>query len=186
MISYFPSCESQLQAHTLKWKFTEEQSAIMKYGWKWKSLLLSATWKGRWCQGKLTFTKWRMTAQVGSFHNTTQSQKCSVCKLPYHKRYLTSVPINHQVNHCHKAITLIKQYQAEKLSAELPSCLLGIYILKRLLRPCNSSQINGWHRNTSTHFRTNAMSKPESLRVHLRFSLTSEAGTIQYTYNFLS
>lgn len=30
------------------------------------------------------------------------------------------------------------------------------------------------------------MSKPELLRVHLRFSLTSEAGIVQYTYSLLS
>lgn len=43
-------------------------------------------------------------------------------------RLLALLPINHQMNHGHKAITLIKQNLAEKLSAELGSSLLGVYI----------------------------------------------------------
>lgn len=38
------------------------------------------------------------------------------------------------MNHCHNAITLIKQYQAEKLSAELGSCLLRILKKEKVVK----------------------------------------------------
>lgn len=79
------------------------------------------------------------------------------------------LPINQWMSHCYRAITLIKQYQAEKAICWLE--LLFIGNIKKLLKPRNSFQINGWHRNTSTYFRANVLYKPESLRVYLRFYL---------------
>lgn len=107
--------------------------------------------------------------------------------LSYH--YTESKMLSLQITISQKIFTTITLFVANKaLNESLPwsyysnktvldrnaPCWVGLLFIgnikERSLRPCNSFHINGWCRITNTYFRTCAPSKPESLRVYLRFT----------------